>query len=121
MAALAQMLGVIAALPLWLMWRKRSAFVRLHAVQSMWLDVALALAIVGLVGLAVAGILIGAQMTTDPQGSVILLALTALGLPMCSLLGVLIVIVVIFALRLRAGLAALQGRQYRYPLLGRWG
>lgn len=121
MAALAQMLGIIAALPLWIRWRKRSAFVRLHTVQSMLLDVAMVVAIIVLLGVLVAGILIGAQMTADPNGSVILLALMGLGLPLCSLAGILVVLVVIFVLRIRAGLTALKGNEYRYPLLGRWG
>lgn len=114
MAALAQMLGIIAALPLWIMWRKRSAFVQLHAVQSMLLDVAMVVAIIALLGVLVAGILIGAQMTGDPNGSVILLALVALGMPLCSLAGVLVVIAIIFVLRIRAGLVALKGGEYRY-------
>src|SRR5512136_542114 len=38
MAALAQSLGTLTALPVWLRWRNRSTFVRAHAVQSMLFD-----------------------------------------------------------------------------------
>jgi uncharacterized Tic20 family protein len=121
MAGLAQLLGVIVALPVWLMWRKRSAFVRLHAVQSILLDVALLIVVVVLMAVLVAGVASGAAQAGKPDASLAAMAVTMFGMPLCSLAGLLVVLTVVLVLRLRASVWALQGREYRYPLLGRWG
>jgi uncharacterized membrane protein len=121
LAGLAQMLGVIAALPVWFTWRQRSAFVRLHAVQSMLLDILMFAAIAILLAILAGGIVASAALAEQPDASLAVLTVLLFGLPMCSLVGMLVVITVVLLLRLRAAMAALQGREYRYPLIGRWG
>jgi uncharacterized membrane protein len=120
-ASLAQMLGIMAALPVWLSWRKRSAFVRLHAIQSMLLDVVLLVAVAASLGLLAAGLMGSVALSKRPDASLVMLAISMFGLPLCSLAGLLVVLTVVLLLRLRAAMAALQGREYRYPLLGWWG
>jgi uncharacterized Tic20 family protein len=120
LAALAQSLGIVVAFPVWLKWRNRSVFVRGHAAQSMAFDgvISAALAIVAAlaVGLAVAGT---AALSGLPGGStdvarVLLLAVCAPGL---ALIGCLAVLVTALVLRLRAAMAASQGKSFDYPLL----
>jgi uncharacterized membrane protein len=53
-AALAQGVGTISALPVWLKWRSRSAFVRAHAAQSMAFDGLTAAALVIVAALVMA-------------------------------------------------------------------
>ncbi len=121
LAGIAQMLGLVAALPLWLTWRRRSAFVRLHAIQSILLDLALLVAVGLLLGLLAAGLLGSAALVGRPDVSLLVLTVLLFGLPLCSVMGLLLAATVVLVLRLRAAMAALQGREYRYPLLGRWG
>ncbi len=122
MAALAQSLGIVAALPVWLQWRNRSAFVRGHAAQSMAFDgvIAAALAIVAAlaIGLAVIGnsALSGLPGSGKDVAQVLLLAVCAPGL---ALVGCLAVLVTALVLRLCAAMAASQGKSFDYPLLKR--
>jgi len=121
MAALAQSLGVVAALPVWLRWRNRSAFVRAHAAQSIAFDgvttTALVIVAALTVGVAVAG---NAMLSALPGSSkdMALLLLVAVCAPGLALVGFLAVLVVALLLRLRAALAASQGKRFYYPLLG---
>ena len=119
-AALAQSLGIVAAFPVWLQWRNRSVFVRGHAAQSMTFDgvIAAALAIVAAlaIGLAVAGnaALAGLPGSGTDVARVLLLAVCAPGL---ALIGCLAVLITALVLRLRAAIAASQGKSFDYPLL----
>ncbi|MBN1887120.1 MAG: DUF4870 domain-containing protein [Thermoflexales bacterium] len=121
LAGLAQLLGVLAALPVWLTWRQRSAFVRLHAVQSMLLDALMFAAIAILLAILAGGIVASVSLAEQPDASLAALTVLLFGFPLCSLAGMLVVITAVLLLRLRAAMAALQGREYRYPLIGRWG
>ena len=122
MAVLAQSLGIAAALPVWLTWRNRSAFVRGHAAQSMAFDGVIAAAIVIVaalaIGLAVAGnaALSGLPGSGKDVAPVLLLAVCAPGL---ALMGCVAVLVAALVLRLRAAIAASQGEWFEYPLLKR--
>lgn len=118
MAGLAQLVGLVAALPVWLAWRKRSAFVRQHAVQSILLDVVLLIAVAILLAVLVASVSSGARLAERPDTSLVILALLTFGAPICSLAGLLIVLTLVLLLRLRAAAVALKGQAYRYPLLG---
>lgn len=121
-AALAQSLGIAVALPVWLMWRNRSAFVRGHAAQSMAFDGVIAAAIIIVAALAVGLAVIGNAALSELPGSgkdmapVLLLAVYAAGL---ALIGCLAVFVTALVLRLRAAIAASQGKRFDYPLLKR--
>jgi uncharacterized Tic20 family protein len=121
MAALAQSLGIVAALPVWLKWRNRSTFVRAHAVQSILFDgvTIAALVIVGAlaIGVAVGGnAALSAQPGNNDMARLFLLFLCAPGLALTGFLAVLIAALV---LRIRAAVAANQGRPFQYPLLKR--
>jgi uncharacterized Tic20 family protein len=119
MAATAQSLGVLAALPIWLAWRSRSAFVRAHAVQSIVFDgltiTALIIVAALAIGLALEGnALLGSQPGGNDVARLFLVALCAPGL---ALVGCLVVLIVALVLRIRAAMAANQGRPFQYPLL----
>ncbi len=65
MAALAQGLGIIAALPIWLAWRRRSRFVRAHAAESIVFD-GITLTGLGLIAvLIVGGVVAGRAVLQD--------------------------------------------------------
>jgi uncharacterized membrane protein len=126
MAALAQSLGIVAALPVWLGWRHRSTFVRAHAAQSMAFDgmtlgalVIVAALVVGLVagGNAALSVTFGnAPGSGKDMALLFLLAICAPGLALIGFLGVMVVALI---LRLRAAMAANRGRPFQYPLLKR--
>ncbi len=125
MAALAQSVGIVAALPVWVYWRRRSAFVRAHAVQSMLFDV-VTLSAMLLVALLVPVALFMPRFPTSapPPGNYVLqdwqVGLVAMVcLPAMALAGLAAIMLAALVLRLRAAVAATQGRLFRYPLLGK--
>jgi uncharacterized Tic20 family protein len=119
LATLAQSLGIIAALPIWLTWRKRSTFVRAHTAQSIAFDGLTLTALVIVAALAI-GIAVGGNAALPTQSSeadIARLFLVALCAPGSALGGFLAVLIAALALRLRAAMAANQGRPFQYPLL----
>ena len=122
MAALAQSLGVVAALPIWLRWRRRSAFVRAHAALSIAFDGLTSAALVSIAGLAIGAGLIG-NAALDHAGDNDLLRLLALAVcaPGLALGGGLLVMMAALVFRLRAAMAANEGKPYEYPFLKRPG
>lgn len=120
MAALAQSLGVVAALPVWLRWRNRSAFVRAHAFQSIAFDGLTVAALVLIAALAVGAALAGnAALEQSSDNDMARLFVVALCAPGLALVGCLIVMLAALILRLRAAMAANEGRLFCYPLLKR--
>jgi uncharacterized Tic20 family protein len=120
MAALAQSLGVVAALPVWLRWRRRSAFVRAHAGQSIAFDGLTMAALVLIAALAVGAALAGnAALEQSSDNDMARLFVVALCAPGLALVGCLIVMLAALILRLRAAMAANEGRLFCYPLLKR--
>ena len=120
MAALAQSLGILAALPVWLSWRHRSTFVRAHAAQSMAFDGITLAALAIVAALIVGGVLAGNALLSKVNGygmDVALLFLAAICAPALALIGSLAVMLVALVLRLRAAMAANQGKLFCYPLL----
>jgi len=119
MAALAQSLGIVAALPVWLRWRDRSAFVRAHAAQSILFDGLTIGALVG-VGVAAIGIAVGgnAALNLMPgQHDIARLFVLAVCAPGLALIGCLAVIIAALLLRLRATMAANRGQPFQYPFV----
>jgi uncharacterized Tic20 family protein len=120
MAALAQSLGILTALPVWLGWRNRSAFVRAHAAQSMAFDGVTLAALVTVAALVV-GVAVGgnAALSTlsGSEKDVALLFLVMVCAPGLALIGFLAVLSTALILRLRATATANQGKSFRYPLL----
>ena len=120
MAALAQSLGILAALPVWLRWRNRSAFVRAHAAQSIAFDGITLAALVIVAALIIGGILAGNvafSKVNSSNADVALFFLVAICAPALTLIGFLAVMLVALVLRLRAAMAANQGKLFQYPLL----
>jgi uncharacterized Tic20 family protein len=121
MAALAQSLGTLTALPVWLRWRNRSTFVRAHAAQSMLFD-GITLAVLVIVAALTLGVALGghAMLAALPNGmgvDVARLALVMVCAPGLALVGFLAVMIVALILRIRATMAANQSRLFHYPLL----
>ncbi len=121
MAALAQSLGTLTALPVWLKWRNRSIFVRAHAAQSMLFD-GVTLGALVIVAALTLGVALGghAMLAALPDGmgaDVARLALLMVCAPGLALVGFLAVMVVALILRIRATMAANQSRLFYYPLL----
>ena len=124
MAALAQSLGILAALPVWLRWRNRSAFVRAHAAQSIAFDgitlaaeVMVAALVVGLAagGNAALSSVFGSRLGYGRDMALLfLLVICAPGLALAGFVGV---IVAALVLRLRATMAANQGQPFQYPFV----
>ena len=121
LAATAQSLGVLAALPIWLAWRNRSAFVRAHAVQSIAFDGLTIAALVVVAALALGLALGGNVLLASQSGNndILRLFLVALCAPGLAAVGFLIALIAALVLRLRAALAANKGQPFQYPLLGK--
>ena len=120
MAALAQSLGLAAALPVWLRWRRRSAFVRAHAAQSIAFDGLTLAALVSMSVLAVGAALIGnAALDRSSDNDMLRLLMIAVCAPGLALVGCLLVMIAALILRLRAAMAANEGKPFEYPLLKR--
>ena len=120
MAALAQSLGMVAALPVWLRWRRRSAFVRAHAAQSIAFDGLTLAALVSMSVLAVGAALIGnAALDRSSDNDMLRLLMIALCAPGLALVGCMLVMIAALILRLRAAMAANEGKPFEYPLLKR--
>ena len=121
MAALAQSLGTLTALPVWLRWRNRSTFVRAHAAQSMLFDgvtlVALIIVAALTLGVALGGHAMLAALPNSMGADVARLALLMVCAPGLALVGFLAVMIVALILRIRATMAANQSRPFYYPLL----
>ena len=123
-AALAQSLGILAALPVWLRWRDHSAFVRAHAAQSIAFD-GITLAAWVMVAALVVGLAVGGNAAlSSALGSTLghgrdmaLLFLLMICAPGLALVGFLGVMVAALVLRLRATMAANQGRPFQYPFV----
>jgi uncharacterized Tic20 family protein len=118
MAALAQSLGTLAALPVWLRCRNRSTFVRAHAAQSMLFD-GMTLAALLIVAVLALGVAWGgnAMLTALPNSlgaDVARLALVMVCAPGLALIGFFAVMIVALVLRIRATMAANQSRLFRY-------
>ena len=123
MAALAQSLGTLTALPVWLRWHNRSTFVRTHAVQSILFD-GVTLAALFIVAALTLGVALGGNtmLAALPNGmgaDVARLALVMVCAPGFALVGFLAVMAVALILRIRATMAANQSRLFYYPLLKR--
>ncbi len=116
-AAMAQLLGLLVALPAWLIWRKRSGFVRLHAVQSMLFDIVFLVLVGLLLGVLVIGVTTAVALIEQQDTELVMLLLTMFAMPICSLVGILGVATAVLLLRIRASAAALQGKEFFYPLL----
>ena len=123
MAALAQSLGTLTALPVWLRWRNRSAFVRAHAVQSMLFDgvtLAALFSVAALtLGVALGGNAMLAALPNSLGADVARLALLMVCAPGLALIGFFAVTIVALILRVRATMAANQSQLFHYPLLKR--
>ena len=119
MAALAQSLGTLTALPVWLRWRNRSTFVRAHAAQSMLFDgmtlAALVIVAALTVGVALGGHAMLAALPNSMGADVARLALLMVCAPGLALVGFLAVMIVALILRIRATMAANQSRLFHYP------
>jgi uncharacterized membrane protein len=121
MAALAQSLGTLTALPVWLRWRNRSTFVRTHAAQSMLFD-GLTLAALFIVAALTLGVALGgnAMLVALPNSlgaDVARLALLMVCAPGLALIGFFAVMIVALILRVRATMAANRSQMFHYPLL----
>ena len=123
MAALAQSLGTLTALPVWLKWRNRSAFVRTHAAQSMLFDgvtLAALFSVAALtLGVALGGYAVLAALPNSMGADVARLALIMVCAPGLALVGFFAVTIVALILRIRATMAVNQSRLFHYPLLKR--
>jgi len=123
MAALAQSLGTLTALPVWLRWRNRSTFVRAHAAQSMLFDgvtlAALFIVAALALGVALGGNALLAALPNSMGADVARLALVMVCAPGLALVGFFAVMIVALILRIRATMAVNRSRSFRYPLLQR--
>jgi uncharacterized membrane protein len=123
MAALAQSLGTLTALPVWLRWRNRSTFVRAHAAQSMLFDgvtlAALFIVAALALGVALGGNALLAALPNSLGADVARLALVMVCAPGLALVGFFAVMIVALILRIRATMAVNRSRSFRYPLLQR--
>jgi uncharacterized membrane protein len=122
MAALAQSLGILAALPVWLSWRNRSTFVRAHAAQSIVFDGVTVAALLIVTALAIGVVASGYVAFLTLPASVkdaALLFLVVICAPGMTLIGSLVVLIAALVLRLRAAMAANRGQPFHYPLLAK--
>lgn len=131
LAGLSHLLGFIVALIVWATQKDRSSYVRFQAVQAMAFDfvaTSMAILLAGCVFLASFAIIFlgtGGMAVASDQGSISPDASGPLFALMFSLpffLPCLIILILgaILVARLVAAIQTMQGKDFRYPVLGRW-
>ena len=127
MGAIAHVFGPLAAIIVWAIQKDKSRFVKFQTLQALIFDVILIMAF-GLIFACVFGIMflgMSAAMFTalnnpsSRDGLEILFA-SPLVFPFAMFGCVFPFSLAIFILRLIAGISVLNGRNYHYPVIGKW-
>lgn len=130
MAGLSHFFGWLVALIIYITQREKSKFVRFHALQAIIFDVAVTIATFLLVTVVLAVFFVGMaimvavvmamapSLENDPAGMSIFIVLASLA-PMLPFFLLMPFVIVVLVLRIAAGRKALQGKHYRYPLIGK--
>ena len=127
MGALAHLFGPLVALVMWATQKDKSRFVKFQALQALAFDVII-IVVTGIVFFCLFGIMFagmfgatfGALGSTSSQDGVTPFFMLPFIFPFIISACVLPFSLLILVVRVVAAISILNGRNYKYPLLGRW-
>jgi uncharacterized Tic20 family protein len=129
MGALAHFFGPLVALVVWITQKDKSRFVKFQALQALAFDVVLllvmgvvSLCLFGLMFLGIFGTMFGTfnELSSTPQDIVPFFFMLPFMFPFLTFVCILPLSLLITAVRLIASISIVNGRNYQYPLLGKW-
>lgn len=127
MSAVAHFFGLLPALIIWALQKDKSEFIRFQSVQALAFDFAVAIlggvistCLLGVLFLGIAGSIFAVPNNPSPENIapifVILPTMFPFGIFICILPYSLLLLIA----RSVAAAAVINGRHYRYPILGNW-
>jgi uncharacterized Tic20 family protein len=129
MGALAHFFGPLIALVVWITQKEKSRFVKFQALQAMAFDGVLllfmgvvSLCILGVIFLGIFGIMFGTFSNTSSASEEVVpfFLMLPFMFPFLTFACILPFSLLITAVRLIASISIINGRNYQYPLLGKW-
>jgi uncharacterized Tic20 family protein len=128
MGALAHFFGPLVAVIVWITQKEKSPFVKFQALQALAFDMALflvtgvtSLCIFGAIFIGVFASMFGAINTSSSVEDIMpFFFMAPFMFPFFAFVCILPLSLLITAVRLIATISILNGRNYRYPLFGRW-
>jgi len=127
MGALAHLFGPLVALIVWTTQKDKSRFVKFQALQALAFDVIL-IVVMGIVFFCVFGVMAagmfgtmyGVLGDTSSPGAVTPFFILPFMFPFTMFACIFPFSLLILALRVIASMSVLNGRNYQYPILGKW-
>lgn len=128
MGALAHFFGPLVAIIIWITQKEKSRFVKFQALQALAFDMALflvtgvtSLCMFGAIFLGMSATMFGAFNTSSaPEEVIPIFFMAPFMFPFLTFACILPFSLLITAVRLIASVSILNGRNYQYPLLGKW-
>lgn len=130
-SALSHFLGLIAALIVWATQKDRSPYVRFQSLQALVFDAlvyiltfifsgCIALSTFAVALLGTTGSIFATEINQDPGPIIGIVIGIAFSLPFLVMLPLAFFAILVFILRIAATISTFQGKDFRYPLIGRW-
>jgi uncharacterized Tic20 family protein len=127
MGALSHLFGPLVALVVWSTHKDKSRFVKFQALQALAFDLILVV-VMGIVFFCIFGIMfvgmfgsvLGAMGSTSSPDAVMPFFMLPFMFPFIIFACIFPFSLLILAIRLIASISILNGRNYQYPLLGKW-
>lgn len=128
MSAVAHFFGPLVAIIVWITQKEKSRFVKFQALQALAFDMMLflvtgvsSLCIFGAMFLGISASMLGAFNTSSaPEDIVLLFFMAPFMFPFLTFACILPFSLLITVVRLIASISILNGRDYRYPFVGKW-
>lgn len=128
MGALAHFFGPLVAIIVWITQKEKSRFVKFQALQALAFDMALflvtgvtSLCIFGAIFLGMSATMLGTFNTSSsPEDIIPIFFMAPFMFPFMTFACILPSSLGITVVRLIASISILNGRNYQYPLLGKW-
>lgn len=127
MGALAHLFGPLVALVVWSTQKDKSRFVKFQALQALVFDLILVVVmgiiffcIFGIMFVGMFGSVFGAMGSTSSPKAITPFFMLPFMFPFMTFACIFPFSLLIMAIRLIAFLSILNGRNYQYPLLGKW-
>ena len=127
MGALAHLFGPLVALVMWTTQKDKSRFVKFQSLQALAFDVILIVAmgivlfcLFGLMAVGMFGSVFGVMGNTSSPDAVMPFFMVSFMFPFLMFACIFPFSLFILAVRLVASISILNGRNYQYPILGKW-
>ena len=127
LSAVAHFFGLLAALIIWALQKDKSKYVRFQAVQALAFDFAVAIfgvifsiCLMSLMFLGIAGSVLAIANSPTPEDVAPIFVMLPSMFPFGMFACVLPYSLALFFARVFAAVSVLNGRDFRYPILGKW-